>query len=76
MRYVRGPIKPFLKVFDDLGIEVVDTTITGSNHYKITVTASGNRKFFIASNSPSDSKSFRNFRAMVRRWYRGMEHTR
>ena len=67
--------KPFLKVFDDLGIQVVDTTVTGSNHYKVTVTASGNRKFFIVPKSPSDRRGVLNFRAMVKRWHREMEVT-
>ena len=68
-------VKPFLKVFDDLGIEIVDTQVTGSNHYKVTVTACGNRKFFIAPNSPSDRKSYLNFRAMVKRWQKQAEAT-
>lgn len=66
-------IRNYLKVLDDLGVKVIDTTVTGSSHYKITVTSNGNRQFFIASRSPSDHKTIRNFRAMVKRWKRSTQ---
>lgn len=72
MMTLRQNVRPYLKVFDDLGLQVVDAEVTGSNHYKITVTAHGKRRFFIVSRSESDYRSLSNFRAMVRRWKRSM----
>ena len=67
---VKQSVRNYLKIFDDLGIKVVGTEVTGSCHYKITVTSNGNRRFFIASRSPSDPRTLSNFRAMVKRWKR------
>lgn len=61
-----------MQVFDDLGVKVVDATMTGSCHYKFRVTACGNCKFFIASFSPSDRRGIDNFRAMVKRWKKSL----
>lgn len=61
-------LRPFLKVFDDLALEVVDTEMTGSGHYRITVTCGGKNHFFIAPFSPSDRRAYLNFKSDVRRW--------
>lgn len=66
----RHNVRPYLKVFDDLGLEVVDTEVTGSNHYKITVTSGDKRCFFIAPRSASDVRSLQNFKSLVKRWKR------
>jgi hypothetical protein len=66
-------IREYIKVIDDLGLRVINTSVTGSNHYKITVTSRGKRKFFVASRSPSDHKTIRNFREMVKRWQRSLQ---
>jgi len=66
---IRGA-REYLRVLDDLGVRVVSTDVTGSNHYRISVTYRGNAHFFIASRSPSDLRTLDNFRAMVRRWQR------
>lgn len=68
----RQNVRPYLKVFDDLGLQVVDAEVTGSNHYKITVTYHGKHRFFIASRSESDHRSLHNFRALVKRWQRSV----
>lgn len=64
----RQNIRLYTETLEDLGIRVVDVRVTGSNHYRIDVTSNGNRKFFIASRTPSDHRSLQNFRAMVKRW--------
>jgi hypothetical protein len=69
-------VREYLRVLDDLGVRVVGTTVTGSNHYRITVTYGGNAHFFIASRSPSDLRTLDNFRAMVRRWQRSTQERR
>lgn len=61
-------LRPFLKVFDDLKMEVVDAEMTGSGHYRITVTCDGKNHFFIAPYSPSDRRAFLNFKSSVKRW--------
>jgi hypothetical protein len=71
--YNRKRAQPFLKVFDELGIEIVDTEMTGSCHYKFKVTACGNCKFFIASYSSSDHRALMNFRSDVKRWKSQLE---
>lgn len=68
MIMTRNSIRNYLKVLDDLDVRIIDTEVTGSNHYKITVTSSGKQRFFIASQSGSDHRALRNFRAMVKRW--------
>ena len=69
---MRGYLKTYLRALDDLGVEIVGTEVTGSNHYKITVTADGNQQFFIAGFSSSDHRALMNFRAMVKRWRRSI----
>ena len=66
-------LRPLIKVFDDLGIEIVSIEATGSSHYKMTVEAKGTRRFFIASFSSSDRRSLLNFRGDVRRWINNIE---
>ena len=64
----RKNVQPFIKVFDDLNIDIVDTQRTGSSHYKFRVTACGNYRFFIAPYSASDHRALLNFKADVKRW--------
>jgi hypothetical protein len=66
-------VDPYLKVFNDLGIEIVSTARTGSCHYKITATYKDHRKFFIAASSVSDHRAIQNFRSEVKRWKRSTE---
>lgn len=66
-------VRKYMQVFDDLGVEVVDTCMTGSCHYKFNVTCCGKCKFFIAPFSPSDHRGIMNFRAMVKRWQRQIQ---
>jgi len=64
----RQNVRPYIDVLEDLGVRVIDTRVTGSNHYRIDVMANGTRKFFIASRSSSDHRALQNFRTMVKRW--------
>lgn len=75
MSCVSKRIRPFLQVFDDLGVEVVDLTSTGSCHYKIEVTCGSNRRFFIAPFSSGDHRAIKNFTADVKRWKRSLANT-
>lgn len=70
----RQNVKAYLKVFDDLGIEVVDTKVNGRSHYKIVVTSEGNQRFFVAPRSSSDYRALANFKSQVRRWQRSLFH--
>lgn len=70
----RQNVRPYLKVFDDLGIDIIDAEVTGHSHYKITVTSQGRRKFFIAPRSASDYRAIKNFKSQVRRWQRSLFH--
>lgn len=66
--------RSLMRVFEDLGLEVVNTEMTGSNHYKFTtINSNGETRFFIAPNTPSDHRSMLNFRAEVKRWKRREE---
>lgn len=70
MTHVSKRIRPFLDVLENEGCEVIDLAITGSCHYKITVTSNGKKRFFVASLSGSDVRAVKNFRSDVRRWVR------
>lgn len=66
-------IKAYVHLFDDLGCELLSITVTGSVHLKLVVTYQGNRRFFIAPVSPSDSqRGFKNFRSDVKKWIRSI----
>lgn len=66
-------VKSYVRLFDDLGCEILEISITGSVHLKLTVTYRGNRRFFIAPVSPSDSqRGFKNFRADVKKWIKSL----
>ena len=73
MMKLRQNVSPYFKVFDDLGVEVVDTTVTGSNHYKFIVTSGGNRSVFIGSRSSSDHRTIKNFKSNVKRWKKSLQ---
>jgi hypothetical protein len=70
---MRKRTQPFIQVFKDLDIDVIDVDSTGSCHYRITVEAKGKRRFFIAACSASDKRTLLNFRGDVRRWLNGLE---
>jgi hypothetical protein len=72
IRY-RHNVRPYLKVFDDLGIDIVDTRVNGRSHYEITVTSQGTTCFFVAPRSASDHRALQNFRSQVKRWKRSLE---
>ena len=61
-------LRPYLEAVKRMGATVEDVTITGSSHYKVKVTAGGNRRFFIVPFSSSDHRSFLNWKCQVRRW--------
>lgn len=63
-------LKPYIKYLSEHDIEVLEATVTGSCHYKLSVTSRGNRHFFITPYSPSDRRSFENWKSDVRKWLR------
>lgn len=73
MMKFRQNVRPYFKVFDDLQVEVVDTSVTGSSHYRFLVTSNGNRGTFIAPRSSSDHRALRNFKSQVKRWKRALQ---
>ena len=66
------PPRDYIRVFERLGVNVVSTTMTGSSHYKITAECNGQQRFFIASNSGSDSRAVQNFESEIKRWQRSI----
>jgi hypothetical protein len=66
------PPRDYIKVFDRLGVNVVNTTMTGSSHYKITAECNGQTRFFIASNSGSDHRAVQNFESEIKKWQRSV----
>lgn len=68
-------IDTYLKVFEDVGVDVVSVSSTGSCHYKITATCNNQQKFFIAGSSKAEYRGLQNFKAEVKRWKRSTEET-
>lgn len=73
MMKFRNNVRPYFKVFDDLDVEIVDTTVTGSSHYKFIVTSNGNESSFIAPRSASDFRALKNFKSQVKRWKKSLQ---
>jgi hypothetical protein len=63
-------LRNYLDVIIELGCEVDDVCYTGSSHYKIQVTSSGNKRFFIVPFSASDHRALKNFNSDIKRWLR------
>lgn len=63
-------LRQYWSVIDKLGCELVETKVTGSSHYKITVRFKGKTRFFITGSSPSDLRSLKNLKGDVTRWMR------
>lgn len=66
-------LKPYLEFLQEHDVEVHDTEICGSGHYKITVTANGNRRWLVVPYSTSDRRAFLNWKAQTKRWLRGLD---
>lgn len=66
-------VDPYLKVFDDLGIEIISTARTGSCHHKIVASYKDHQKFFIAGSSRAEYRALENFKSEVKRWKRSTE---
>lgn len=66
-------LKPYLKVLEELNLEIVDTTMTGSQHFKMRVRSGDAKRFFIVPNSTSDRRALLNWRTDVRRWLTELE---
>lgn len=69
-------LREHLKLLKKMGVSVVDTETTGSNHYRIIASFDGRTRFFIVANTPSDYRSKANFRGDVMRWKQGKEGIR
>lgn len=63
-------LQPYLDFLSSKEVEVVSTTITRSNHYKLIVTLRGKRGVFVLPGSTSDYRSFLNWKSDVKKWMR------
>jgi hypothetical protein len=53
-----------------LGVTVIDLSMTGKSHYKLTLGYDGQSRFFIVASSPSDYHALKNAKSEVVRWLR------
>ncbi len=67
-------LRPYLEHLESLGLRVANVEVSGSSHYKITVTYKGKRRFFIAAYSTSDRRSFENWKSDARKWKKEVEN--
>jgi len=63
-------LRRYVEYLSEHDIELLDASMTGSCHYKLSVTSRGSRRFFIAPFSPSDRRGFENWKSDVRKWLR------
>ena len=66
-------VDSYLRVFEDIGVDVVSVSRTGSCHYKITASCNDQQKFFIAGSSKAEYRALENFKSEVKRWKRSTE---
>lgn len=64
----RKRLNEYLDKIIDLPVQVKSCTVTRSNHVKVTLQFGEETRFFIASGSSSDVRSWRNFRGSVVKW--------
>lgn len=64
----RKRLKPYLEILDELNVELIDVSHTGSCHYKLHVAAGERKRFFIVPYSTSDRRSILNWKSNVRQW--------
>lgn len=68
-------LRPYIDYLQGAGLEVVNIANTKA-HLKVLVTSEGNRRFFIVSATPSDRRSFENWKSDVRRWVKEVQSDR
>lgn len=64
----RRRLKPYLRILECLDVQVLEIERPRSGHYRFVVTARGNRRFFIVSCTPSDTRALLNWKSDVRKW--------
>jgi hypothetical protein len=69
----RRRLKPYLKVFEDLDIQILEIGSTGSCHHKVIAESNGHKRFFIVPFSSSDRRGLLNFKSDVRKWVQSLE---
>jgi hypothetical protein len=64
----RRHIRQYLTYLEKMSVEVESVGVTGSTHIKIGVTSKGNHRNFTLPSTPSDHRSFLNWKCDVRKW--------
>lgn len=64
-------LQPYIDYLAATGCQIDKIEVTGSCHYKATVTCEGKHRFFIIPRSSSDRRGFDNWKSDVRKWLRG-----
>jgi hypothetical protein len=63
----------FLSIFDTLGIEIEEMDKPRAGHIRIKCRHNDRSAIFYMSNSPSCSRSCKNFHGDVKRWFKGLD---
>jgi hypothetical protein len=69
----RKRLNEYLDKIIDLPVEVIECRMTKSNHVKVVLQHDGKTRFFVASSSSSDVRSWRNFRGEIVKWIKQRE---
>lgn len=69
---MRADLRDHKRTIEELGIRLINTSLTGSQHYKFTCEMNGEQRFFIAPCSGSDQRNLQNFKSQLKRWQRSL----
>ena len=69
----RRKLHEYEHVFEEVGLPILGTQMTGSGHFKFETECNGQHHSFVAPYSASDHRSMMNFRAQLKRWKRNTE---
>lgn len=71
----RHLVRQYERTAERFGCSVVDVSVTGGKHVKMTLRHGDRTRFFILPSSPSDHRFLLNYRRDVRRWVYRMGET-